>query len=47
MTQDNLFNSLLILFVGISIIYICNTPATVVLISPNVSYKNVKHYTSN
>jgi hypothetical protein len=40
MTKNDLYNSILILFVGILIIYICNTPPTVVSIIPNVSPNN-------
>jgi hypothetical protein len=42
MSQNDLYNSFILLFVGILIIYTFNTPPTIILISPNV-----KHYTAN
>jgi hypothetical protein len=45
MLKNNLFNSVLFLFVGICIIYIFNNPPTVILKIPKID--DIKNISSN
>ena len=46
MLKKNLFNSIILLFIGISIIYIFNKPPTVILKYPKLDTKNNVNYSS-